>query len=489
MRKLTAALLVLLFAGMQNLVAEGHEEKEGKLTVTVNPYAKGSGKIYLSGDEYRQLKNPVAGGEAKVNFKADYNGIGGVQVDLKGALAGKKTDFGLGDNAFAYIHILQAFGVDKKIFDVYLKSGRFELGFGKGGALGRDGQINMQLDMKILDMVTVTTGVGFRPFEQAGSINKDIGFMVKFAKTFAGAHNISASVGYSVDLTNNDGNDMNGKSKVGTTKESDAFLEELAQWEKNGPGLFPLTPPATLTDKQKKALKEARKESNFGYYFDQFGFDLAYEGTFGMIKLKPFFGLTLKGLVAKPVHSYASTNIGWNAGLRFALRDKDNGYDMVYTQLDFDGNMRANNNHIRAVGKDIERDYITNDAFKGFKVTLGSHALKALMGKQYLSFETFARFDLNDPKKLKNGVDVQRKGFLSEFKFSAVQRLLAVDSASVNLSLAFGLKNIAPFYYEGFGYIGDTNVANLSLKHAALQSYIDIGLDANFTAKVERMVK
>ena len=56
MRKLSSVLLMLFFAGMQNLVADGHE---GKLTVKINPYAEGKGKIYLSGDEYRKLDNPV----------------------------------------------------------------------------------------------------------------------------------------------------------------------------------------------------------------------------------------------------------------------------------------------------------------------------------------------------------------------------------------------------------------------------------------------
>ena len=457
MRKLTAALLVLLFAGMQNLVADGHE---GKLTVKVNPYAKGSGKIYLSGEKYRELKNPETTGEAKVNFSADYNGIGGVQVDLKGALTSDKNEFGLGDNAFAYIHILQAFGMDKKIFDVYLKSGRFELGFVKGAKLTRDTKINMQLDMKILDMVTVRTGVAFSPFEKFGELSKDVGFSVHFSKKFADAHTVSAAVGYAVDLTNNQGNDMNGDSKAGSFHNNEVGKRPAGQATKISPGI-----PSD---------------------FDVLGFDLSYEGAFGMMRIKPFFGLEVNGLVARPRHAFISPKIAWNAGLRFALRDKDNGYDMVYTQLDFDGKMRENNNHKEPGKKDIEAPYIANEAFKGFKVTLGSHALKALMGKQYLSFETSARFDFNDPKKFKSGKDVERKGFLSEFKFSATQRLIAATDASVNMMLGFGLMNIAPYYLKDLGYL--KNFSDTKAMNAAFDTYIEIGLDASFTAKVERMV-
>ena len=241
--------------------------------------------------------------------------------------------------------------------------------------------------------------------------------------------------------------------------------------------------PTTIDDNE-----DAKKEGNLGYYFDQFGVDLAYEGTFGMVKIKPFVGLNIQDLIASPVHSYVSPQIGWNAGLRFALRNADNGYDMVYAQLDFDGKMRENNNHRKENGEEAERDYVDNDAFKGFEVTLGSHALKALMGNQYLSFETSARFDFNDPKKLKNGIDIQRKGFLSEFNLSATQRLIAATDASVNMMLGFGLKNIAPYYIKNYGYIGGTNIVDVSVKHAAFQTYIDIGLEANFTAQVERMV-
>ena len=461
MRKLTAALLVLLFAGMQNLVADGHE---GKLTVKVNPYAKGSGKIYLSGDEYRELKNPVATGEAKVNFSADYNGIGGVQVDLKGALDNaNNSSFGLGDNAFAYIHILQAFGMDKKIFDVYLKSGRFELGFVKGAKLTRDNKINMQLDMKILDMVTVRTGVAFSPFEKFGELSKDIGFSVHFSKKFADAHTVSAAVGYAVDLTNNQGNDMNGDSKAGSFHNNEVGKRPQGQANKISPGI-----PSD---------------------FDVLGVDLSYEGAFGMMRIKPFFGLEVNGLIAKPRHALISPKIAWNAGLRFTLRDANNDHDMVYTQLEFDGNMRENNNY-KEVAKDRERESFANQAFKGFKVTVGSHALKALMGKQYLSFETEARFDFDSPKKKAKGYpnlrERTREGFLTEFKFSATQRLLAVTDGSVNLSLGFGFKNIAPFFEKGKGYLED-NVGG-SKQDAAFQSYIELGLDASFTAKVERMV-
>ena len=451
MRKLTFISLILLFVGMQNLVADGHEEKEGKkLTVKVNPYVKGSGTIYLSGNEYRQLANPVtAGAKGQLTFDADYGGIGGLKLEIIGGLDTRTIQSPqiLLNQGFAYIHILQAFGIDKKIFDLYLKSGKFKLAFGKGGSLRGTNQINMQLDMKILNMLTVRTGVGFFPFEAKAGLNKDLGFSLHFDKTFADFHKVTASAGYTVDLTNNQGDTMEGKLKA-------AFPE----YDKDG--------------KQKKA--------SGGTYFDQFGADLSYTGTFGMIKIKPFFGLTIQGLVAKPRYSWVNPLIGWNAGLRFELSNADK-INMVYTQLDFDGEMRKNNDY-KSPGKDVTGEYVDNKAFKGLKVTLGSHALKALMGKQYLHLETSARFDIDSPKSKR-----ERKGFLDEFKFSATQHLIAATDASVKLMLGFGLKNIAPYYEEGVGYL-EKSIGGKK-QDAAFKSHIDIGLEASFTGKIERMVK
>ena len=71
------------------------------------------------------------------------------------------------------------------------------------------------------------------------------------------------------------------------------------------------------------------------------------------------------------------------------------------------------------------------------------------MGKRYLSLETSARFDFNDPQKFESGVDVERKGFLTEFKLDVIQRLIAADDASVNMNFGSGIKDIAPYYLKG----------------------------------------
>ena len=458
MRKLTSALLVLLFASMQNLVADGHE---GKLTVKISPSAEGQGKIYFGGDQYRKLANPQPSGKAKVNFSADYNGIGGVQVDLNGALTKDNTTFGFGDNAFAYIHLLQAFGMDPKVFDVYLKSGRFKSGYGRGGELPRENQINMQLDLKILNMLTVRTGVALRPFEQAGKLNRDLAFGLGFNKTFADAHNIDFKAGYSVDLTNNQGNDMNGASKAGNPE-----------------------PGAKKLEKGKLvAIKDVEKPTK-GSDFDQLGFEVAYRGTFGTIQIAPFFGLTVHGLIAKPRYSLVSPKLAWSAGLQFKLHDKDKNL-ILGAKLGFDGEMRENNNY-KTASTDEEAENTDNKAFKGFDFALETHALKVLMGKQYLSFEAKLRFDFDDPKQGKDGKDMKREAFFSSFELKAKQRLLAVSDASVNMILNFGLKNIAPYYLEDTGYV--SSPSSETAQHAALESYIEIGLDASFTAKVERMV-
>ena len=388
---------------------------------------------------------------ARLTFDADYGGIGGLKLEIDWLGLDTRTIQSpqiLLDQGFAYIHILQAFGIDKNIFDLYLKSGKFKLAFGKGGSLRGTNQINMQLDMKILNMLTVRTGVGFFPFEAKTGLNKDLGFWLQFDKTFADSHKVTAAVGYTVDLTNNQGDTMEGKS------------QSCISWIRQ------------KTVRQKKA--------SGGTYFDQFGADLSYTGTFGMIKIKPFFGLTIQGLVAKPRYSWVNPLIGWNAGLRFELSNADK-INMVYTQLDFDGEMRKNNDY-KSPGKDVTGEYVDNKAFKGLKVTLGSHALKALMGKQYLHLETSARFDIDSPKSKR-----ERKGFLDEFKFSATQHLIAATDASVKLMLGFGLKNIAPYYEEGVGYL-EKSIGGKK-QDAAFKSHIDIGLEASFTGKIERMVK
>ena len=454
MGKRTLALLVFLAAGMQNLVAD-----ERKLTVQFNPVIKGSGKIYLSGDEYRRLENPQTTGEGKFDLEADYNGIAGAKIELKGALKNGQA-FGLGDNAYAYVHILEAFGIDKRIFDAYLKSGRFELKFGeKGGKLKRDGQINTQLDLKVLNMLTLRIGIA-NPFDEPG--NQDIGFSLHFDKTFAEFHKITASMGYSVDLSN----EHLAKNTKDMAEDKAAALRRRALL-------------------QGRLLSEEIVEAG---YFDQFGVELAYEYTFGAIQIKPFLGVTVQGLIASPRYSFVNPMIGWNLGAAFTLNEAD--YVLLCAQLELEGKARKNNNY-KSAGKDSEAPYIANEGFQSAAVTLESHALKRFMGRQYLSMKASARFDFNDPHKFESGADVQRKGFLTEFTLYATQRLIATDDVNINAIFGFGIENITPYYLDDGGFLSAftggylENFTDTQGKDEVVQAYIEIGLEANLATRVE----
>ena len=107
------------------------------------PQVEATGRIYFSGDEARALNNPQSSSFAGVKatgkignslksanlslgFYAFYedrneNEVGGVVVVPTGDLAENKAEFGLGD-AFAYMFLLPALGLNLDVFDVYLQA-------------------------------------------------------------------------------------------------------------------------------------------------------------------------------------------------------------------------------------------------------------------------------------------------------------------------------------------------------------------------------
>ncbi|WGK69243.1 hypothetical protein P0082_12325 [Candidatus Haliotispira prima] len=488
MKKLGITLLLLLFAGVHGLVAQDAapvepvaeeegalevpaveepvaeepaaesaqaESEPGTITVKITPSVFGQGRIHLAGDEDRKLQNPITRGtaEGRVKFEGDYNGIAGVNVELEGELnsaSGQGDDstqgtgsasanIGFGDNAYAYVHVLEAFGLDKGLFDIYLQSGRFEVGFDNAkeaghdtwladvDPLGRDNQINMQLDLKIMDMLTLRTGVSFSPIDSASQAY-DLGFGLLFAKSF-GDHKIEASVGYVANLTNNQGNDADGTPKAVSTVPGD---------------------------------------------FDDFGFSLAYTGSFGSIKLMPFFNVRVKGLIAKPRWSYVNSLIGWSAGLKFQLRDAGDGYDLLGLGVDLGGSVRENNNYTTAAKDAVEAKYTENAGFKGLGVKIWTDGLKAVMGDNYLSVNLKTRFDLYTP------TDYVREGFLGAWSIGLEQYLVNVSDASVKLKAEIGMENLAPFTRDGLS--GFYNASG-TRQHAPFKTYFDLGLDASFTAK------
>ncbi len=437
MKKLSIAVLLLLFVGMQSLMAQD-------LTVKVTPKAEGKGKIYLSGDEANEIASPETDGDAKVIVEGDYKGVGGVKVELKAKF---KTDgqpmVGFGDDAYAYAHVLKAFGVDEKIVDLYLRSGRFELGFsnikdaGQGTKLGRDNKINMQLDLKIMDMLIVRYGLSFLGFDQK-NLHHDMGVGLLFAKSFDN-HKIEASAAYVTDL-------------IGARKPGD---------------------PETVGG---------------GRDYDSLGITLAYTGSFGNIKVMPFFNFGLNGLLAKPDYAYSNPLIRWSAGVKFQLRDAADGYDIFGAGLAIGG--ATHTNYSRTVDGNTQtimdrnpliKDLRDNAAIKGLGLKVWTDALKGVMGDNYLSFWAKFRLAFDDPAwvlDVNNEDLIQRKGFLDFWAIGLEQRLVNAADASVKLKAELGFENVAPLLLTNIGYIGAIN--------NAFKTYLQIGLEGSFTAKYSR---
>ena len=549
MKKLNTLFLLLLVAGMHSLFAqdvqeaeapaavemaspevpenleemeatsEAGDQTEGIITVKVTPSVSGKGRIYFSGDETRKGHNLYTDGDAKgrVKFAADYDGIGGAVIELEGelnsaelqeddapqAVGSKAANIGFGKNAYAYAHVLQAFGVDAKIFDVYLKSGRFNVGFDNAqdagqdewkanvGSLGRDDKINMQLDLKIMDMLTVRYGTSFAMID-SGKPGYDMGWGLLFDKSF-GDHNLKFSAGYVVDFTDN--TKYNFGDKTQKTATPSEYLDSVEDFT----GIASFTDFGTkytdFADKKDrvgdKRLKDGKND------WDNLGISVAYTGTFGTIKIMPFANLSLKGLLAHPATAYVNPLIGWSAGLKFQLRDDADKYDLVGLGLDLGGEMRENNNYYEKLdqkGEVKNQKYTANKAFSGFGLAVWTHALRSMMGDNYLSFWATARFDLNQPddfSKTENNVttkyEISREGYLGSWGLGLTQRFVNQENAAVALSAAFGMENIAPFYIKDRGYVGSET--SEKVKHAAFKTYLDISLNASFTSVFKQSVK
>ena len=549
MKKLNIVFLLLLVAGMHSLFAqevqevqeaevaaeapaaaelaspespdelegtsEAVDQAEGIITVKATPSVSGKGRVYFSGDETLKGHNLYTDGDAKgrVKFEADYDGIGGAVVELEGELnsaelqeddapqaAGSNAaNVGFGENAYAYAHVLQAFGVDAKIFDVYLKSGRFEVGFDNAedagqdkwkanvDGLGRDDKINMQLDLKIMDMLTVRYGTSFAMID-SGDSDYDMGWGLLFDKSF-GDHNIKASVGYVVDFTDN--TDYNFGDKTPETGTPSSFLASLEDFTSiTGPGTLQPLYEDFLDNRSRVGDKRTNDKADD---WDNLGISVAYTGTFGAIKIMPFANLSLKGLLAHPAYSYVNPLIGWSAGLKFQLRDDADKYDLVGVGLDLGGEMRENNNHYTKLDQkgEEEVDYTANKAFSGFGLAVWTHALRSMMGDNYLSLWAKARFDLNQPDdfvKDSTEYEISREGYLGSWGLGLTQRFVNQENASVALSAEFGMENIAPFKVNNdIGYVGSET--SIESKNAAFKTYLDISLNASFTSVFKQSVK
>ncbi|MEM9424104.1 MAG: hypothetical protein AAF975_04870, partial [Spirochaetota bacterium] len=357
------------------------------------------------------------------------------------------------------------------IFDVYLQSGRFNIAFDNAKDAGqstwladvdeltRDKKVNMQLDLKILDMITVRYGIGLAPAFTTSATGTDVGgldmgFGLLFAKSF-GAHKIEASAAYVVNLAPD-------SKKISTTK----------------------------------ITTYAPKD------FDQLGISAAYTGTFGSIVLMTFAAFRLKGLINKPKYSaYDSPEIAWSAGVKFQLKDAGNSYDLIGAGFDIGGSMRANLNtktaSITAAGvKKVfttKADYILNNALGGFGLKVWSDGLKAIMGQNYLHAWARVRFDLNDPIVKIGGKDVvTRKGIIGSWAIGLEQYLVKVTNATVKLKAEFGMDDLAPYYYDGAagkGHLKKAGTTTTMLKDPLYKTYIALGLDASFTSVFTAKVK
>ena len=81
---------------------------------------------------------------------------------------------------------------------------------------------------------------------------------------------------------------------------------------------------------------------------------------------------------------------------------------------------------------------------------------------------------------------------MNYFGANITQYLINTDKATISLDLEFGLYNIAPYYLEGVGYLGEVPalafLSQAKLKHAAFQTFIDIGLNAYFYADYAHVI-
>ncbi len=511
MKKWKIVLSLLVLAGMQNLVAEDAMMKEGTITAKLKVEAKGKGRFNLSGEDAMKRNNIGTEGEAKVNFEADYNGIAGVNVQLKGSIKGTKnldssvkdakipkgTKISTNDNedlaklgspggtdahkyvtrdipvagkatgtitslefhdAYAYASLLAPWGVDRKMVDLYVKSGLFRMDFDNAKYAGNHqwladvdyldrnkGHANMQFDLKIMDMLTVRYGFALA---KTNTARLDMGWALMFSKAF-GDHKIDASAAYLLDSSENKGSTMSKKPQD----------------------------------------------------FDQLGFSLAYTGSFATMKLMPFFNFRFKGLANKPkYYSYMDSEFGWSAGLKFQFMDAAKSYDMFGIGLDIGGNMRNSLDY-----KDDETKqkvkYYQNEGFKGLGVKIWSDALKGVMGKNYLSIWTKARFEFNDPGKPHKlfgadaDADINRKDMLTYFGFGVEQYFVNVDNASVKLKAAIEASPSAPYstMMKGkkvrFSSLPSPGDKITKAYTSDMKIFIDLGLEGSFTSVFKEMVK
>ncbi|MEM9424105.1 MAG: hypothetical protein AAF975_04875, partial [Spirochaetota bacterium] len=411
------------------------------LDMKITPSAYGKGHFYFSNSKIGTGASLFTEAEAKgrTYFEANYNGIAGIKAEIEGGINKAQsnalsTHLGLGDNAYVYAHILQAFAplfpIDKKIFDIYLQLGRFNVAFDNAprhsvpqsnerssdpntwladvDELDRDQKVNMQLDLKIMDMLSIRYGIGFANIDIA---KYDMGWALLFSKRF-GYHKIEASAAYIVDLS------RKPYRKGGGTNMSP----------------YQYTP----------------------VYFDQLGFSFAYSRTLGNTIFMPFVNLRFTGLFIKTntefVRSFIHPLIGWNTGLKFQWRDTAKNFDLIGASINFGGQARLNNDY--TVPGDITQPYLGHDALKDFSLNFSlqvwSDALRIIMGSRYLHAWARLRFDFDDPVVKVNGVDIlSRKGFIHSFALGLEQYIVNTVDAKIKLNAGLGMENIAPYYVKG----------------------------------------
>ncbi len=507
MKNLIKNNLILLFIGllaMPNLVAQTDEQEGGKLSLSIEPKGELKGRFYLGGEEAEEGNAVVA---QKDRFSsvvnADYDNLVGVKVGIEGYAGDYKKDKGqshaaviLGES-YVYMHILDAMmGLDQEKFDLYLQGGIFDVELSNGQDAGQDewaadisgdfkmeydcgtqaGVLkyvvpNMQLDMKILDMLTVRLGMSLHDFQKPiGSKNEpnkvyDMGAALLFEKEF-GMHNISASIGYKADLTNNEkAAGISGKAKepnpqVGTTSDGDYEPQD----------------------------------------FDQFGLSLAYTASldlgFAALDITPImFNLGVQGLSNSQPNAYANPKIMWSAGMLFGLKDPDEGYNLVSLGIDMGGDTRENDNFTDASGHKGKRSYVDNTAFRGIGVKVSTDALRSVMGERYLSAWVGTRMEFWEPdhKDLKNDGSkihateekVERQTPLSYLGFGVEQRLVNKKDRSASIWASLEIENPRPFKQKGVGW-GSYENGKFDHSNYSTDVYMNLGLKASFKAKFNK---
>ena len=519
MKNLIKNNLILLFIGllaMPNLVAQTDEQEDGKLSLSIEPKGEVQGRFYLAGEKAEEGDAIIAHKDRFYSVvNADYDNLVGVKVGIEGYAGDHDKGNGVSDaivmlgESYVYMHILDAMmGLDQEKFDLYLQGGMFEVGLSNGRDAGQDkwaGDIsgdfkmeydygtergviknvvpNMQLDMKILDMLTVRLGMSLHDFQKPiytspEHLNKvyDMGAALLFDKEF-GMHHISASIGYKADLSNNEeAAGISGKKK--NKQVGSKYKNNKAQWSDDDDWV------ATGYEPQD---------------FDQFGFSLAYTASlelgFAALDITPMFNFGVQGLSNSQPNAYKNPKTMWSAGLLFGLKDPDEGYNLVSLGIDMGGDTRENEDYTDALHGKHKRSYVDNTGFRGIGVKVWTDALRSVMGERYLSAWVGTRMEFWEPdykdwkedgvKKHAAEKEVERQTPLSYLGFGVEQRLVNKPDRSASIWASLEIKNPRPFKQKGTGW-GSYGGGKFDPSNDSTDVYMNLGLKASFKAKFNK---